>query len=59
VLRVEAEGTPPALLREASYKLFKSPYWAVPKSQQDFFAVNPENDLTTWKLLPSKPPARR
>ena len=55
VLRVEAEGAPPALLREASYKLFRSPYWAVPKPQQDFFAVNSENDLTTWKLLPNKP----
>jgi transglutaminase-like putative cysteine protease len=55
VLRVEAEGAPPELLREASYKLFRSPYWAVPKSQQDFLAVNSENDLTTWKLLPNKP----
>jgi transglutaminase-like putative cysteine protease len=55
VLRVEAEGAPPPLLREASYKLFRSPYWAVPKAQQDFFAVNSENDLTTWKLLASKP----
>ena len=55
VLRVEADGAPPALLREASYKLFRSPYWAVPKPQQDFFSVNSENDLTTWKLLPNKP----
>jgi len=55
VLRVEAEGAPPPLLREASYKLFRSPYWAVPKQDQDFFTVNSENDLTTWKLLPNKP----
>ncbi len=55
VLRVEAEGAPPALLREASYKLFRSPYWAVPKPDQDFFTINSENDLTTWKLLPDKP----
>jgi transglutaminase-like putative cysteine protease len=55
VLRVEAEGAPPPLLREASYKAFRSPYWAVPKPQQDFFSVNSENDLTTWKLLPNKP----
>jgi len=55
VLRVEAEGAPPALLREASYKLFRSPYWAAPKTAQDFFAVNSENDLTTWKLLADRP----
>jgi hypothetical protein len=55
VLRVEAEGAPPPLLREASYKLFRSPYWATPKTAQDFFALNSENDLSTWKLLPNKP----
>jgi hypothetical protein len=54
VLRVEAEGAPPPLLREASYNLFRSPYWAVPRQQQEFAALNSENDLTTWKLLPQK-----
>ena len=53
VLRVEAEGTPPSLLREASYKLFRSPYWAAPK--QDFFALTSEGDLSTWRLLTNKP----
>jgi hypothetical protein len=55
VLRVEAEGAPPALLREASYKLFFSMSWAAPKTGRDFFSINSENDLTTWKLLPNKP----
>jgi hypothetical protein len=49
VLRVEADGAPPPLLREASYKLFKSPFWASPK--HNFDSVIPENDLTTWRLL--------
>jgi hypothetical protein len=52
VLRVEADEAPPPLLREASYKLFFSVSWAASKSGQDFFALNSENDLTTWKLLP-------
>jgi hypothetical protein len=56
VLRVEAEGAPPPLLREASYKLFRSPYWAAPK--QDLFTINSENNLTTWKLLPNKPASK-
>jgi transglutaminase-like putative cysteine protease len=55
VLRVEAEGAPPALLREASYKLFLSTSWAAPKTAKEFFVINSENDLTTWKLLPHKP----
>jgi hypothetical protein len=54
VLRVEADGAPPPLLREASYKLFLSMSWAAPKTGKDFFSVNSENDLTTWKLLPNK-----
>src|SRR5688572_5651175 len=54
VLRVEADGAPPALLREASYSLLRSPTWAVPRQKQDFAALNSETDLTTWKLLPRK-----
>lgn len=53
VLRVEADGSPPSLLREASYNLFRSPYWAAPK--EDLVTMNSELDLTTWKLLPNKP----
>jgi transglutaminase-like putative cysteine protease len=54
VLRVEAAGSPPPLLREASYSLLRSPYWTVPKPKQEFAALNSEIDLTTWKLLPQK-----
>ncbi len=53
VLRVTPEGAPPALLREASYQLFRSPYWAAPK--QDFFELTSELDLSTWRLLTNKP----
>ena len=54
VLHVEAKGMPPALLREASYKLFIPPAtWAATKRK--FNDVIPETDLTTWKLLPNKP----
>lgn len=58
VLRVEAEGAPPPLLREASYKMFLSPSWAATRhgrAEQNFIEVIPESDLTTWKLLPDKP----
>ncbi|HXJ62081.1 MAG TPA: transglutaminase domain-containing protein [Verrucomicrobiae bacterium] len=49
VLRVEADGSPPALLREASYNLFRSPFWAVPK--QDFVQLTLETNLTTTVLI--------
>lgn len=52
VLRVEATNTPPALLREASYRLFFTPSWV--SAKQEFKDVLPESDLTTWKLLPAK-----
>ena len=57
VLRVEADGAPPPLLREASYRLFLSSSWAATK--QNFNEVIPEADLTTWKLLPNKPTRKR
>ncbi len=54
VLHVEATGMPPALLREASYKLFIPPAtWVATK--RNFHDAIPETDLTTWKLLPNKP----
>lgn len=58
VMRVEAEGSPPPLLREASYKVFLSPSWAATRHgrpEQDFVEMNSESDLTTWKVLPDKP----
>lgn len=51
VLRVEAEGTPPPLLREASYNLLRSPTWAISRQKQDFSEINSELDLTTWLLI--------
>ncbi len=52
VLRLEKNGEPaPALLREASYNLFRSPLWYVTK--KNFDSVIPEND-GTWNLLPKK-----
>ena len=59
VLRVEAEGAPPPLLREASYSLLRSLYWTGTKPKQEFAALNSELDLTTWKLLPQKAARKR
>lgn len=62
VLRVEAEGAPPPLLREASYKMFLSPSWAATRHgrpEQNFIEVVPEADLTTWKLMPDKPTRKK
>lgn len=54
VLRVETDGpSPPALLRQASYNLFKSPGWFA--ARKDFIAVTPEADETTWILQPQSP----
>lgn len=54
-IRVETDGQPPPeLLREASYKLFKSPFWAGTRSARIFARVFSESDATTWKLLPEK-----
>lgn len=58
VMRVEADGNPPPLLREASYKVFLSPSWAATRHgrpEQNFVEIISEPDLTTWKLLPDKP----
>src|SRR5262249_38744487 len=49
VLRVESDSPPPALLREASYSLFKAPIWGA--SKKEFNNVTAERDETTWKLL--------
>lgn len=52
-LRVEADGAPPALLREASYNLFKGSLWGA--SKRDFVDVVADNDPTSWTLLPERP----
>ena len=44
---------PPALLREASFNLFRSPVWG--SSKRDFNLMAPENDETTWLLAPAQP----
>jgi protein-glutamine gamma-glutamyltransferase len=56
VLRVFApNGNPPALLREAAFTHFRSPYWGV--GHLSFEAVRPAADDTTWVL--SAPTAPR
>ena len=53
VLRVDAHGQPPpALLREASYDLFKSPLWHA--SDREFRSLLPESNETTWTLIPER-----
>ena len=48
VLRVRAPGTPPALLREASYNQFHTTFWSILK--QNFDRITPEVNLSTWIL---------
>ena len=64
VLRLEpkAGSRPPALLREASYRTYKTEFQTVDKTaiwyadvpQDAFEAVNEETNQTTWILLPGK-----
>ncbi len=57
VLRLEIlEGAAPSLLREASYDIYRSSFWRV--SSNEFNTVLPENDLTSWNLLPNAAPTR-
>jgi hypothetical protein len=49
ILRVESQGHPPALLREASYDLFKAPMWA--SSRRHFERTLPDAD-SSWPLVP-------
>jgi protein-glutamine gamma-glutamyltransferase len=52
VLRLEADGSPPPLLREASYNFFQSPAWQ--SRRRDVQLVFSETNETTWILLPEK-----
>lgn len=52
VMRVEIQGAPVELLREASYDTFVSPSWIVTRGKFDD-AVS-DNEATTWALLPEK-----
>ncbi len=50
VLRVKSQRRPPpALLREASYNLFRSPVWGGAK--REFRVLTSEDDQTTWRLV--------
>jgi hypothetical protein len=55
VVRVEAHnGRPPSLLREASYRAFKSPTtWSAAAAEKDFFNIVDTNN-NTYVLLPGK-----
>jgi hypothetical protein len=49
VIRIKPGGEPPpALLREASYNLFKSPVWSAAK--REFTMLLPEDEEGTWNL---------
>ena len=52
VLRLEADGSPPPLLREASYNSFQSSAWH--NRRRDFQSVFAETNETTWVLLAEK-----
>lgn len=56
LLRIETpEGTrPPALLREASYRGYRSQVWYASQGRSDFENVGSETNQTTWVLLPEK-----
>lgn len=57
VMRIESEeSTPPGLLREASFNLFRSHIWVA--SGRKFNSILSETDEGTWVLLPNQP-ARR
>ena len=45
------KGSPPALIREASYNLFRSPVWGA--TERDFDDTLPEADQQSWILDPS------
>jgi transglutaminase-like putative cysteine protease len=54
VLRVKSEaGHVPSLLRQASFDTAKGVTWY--SSHRDFTEIHPENDITTWTLIPDAP----
>ena len=56
VIRLESkEGSPPpAYLREASYRAYRSPAWHAGSSKDDFVNVTAETNGLVWPLLPDK-----
>lgn len=56
VIRLEPkEGSPPpAYLREASYRAYRSPAWHAGSSKDDFVNVTGETNGLAWPLLPDK-----
>jgi len=46
--------TPPAYLREASYRLFRFRRWVVGSTQNEFTPVLPESGGLAWILVPAK-----
>ncbi|HSH93735.1 MAG TPA: transglutaminase domain-containing protein [Roseimicrobium sp.] len=52
LLRVESEGAPPDLLREASYNIYAGGNWMVATGKRDMFAVTADSDVTRWPLQP-------
>jgi hypothetical protein len=57
VVRLEVkEGSPPTLLREASYRAYRAQTWYAGSSKSDFEAIHEEtNGSGNWVLLPGKP----
>ena len=57
VLRVEPKDNHPVppLLREASYRLFKSPDWVGAGKLRDFGNLAYDTNQTTWEVVPGKP----
>lgn len=56
LLRLEtADGVrPPSLLREASYRGYRSQVWYASQARSDFENVASETNQTTWILIPEK-----
>ncbi len=52
VMRVEVQGAPVELLREASYDIFASPSWTTTRVK--FEDAVSENEASTWPLIPEK-----
>jgi hypothetical protein len=57
LFRLDSRGqAPPSLLRQASYNVFRMPYWTA--ADRDFSPVTPETDLASWIFQPVRGPTR-
>lgn len=56
IFRIETKNNqpPPALLREASYAIYRSPIWYGTGTDKDFELILPEADETSWTLRNSR-----